>query len=425
MRKRQTFALIVAGLFLITFQIVFNLYENNISTRSEFDKNLRFSSLQNPSIVHSNFNPNELNNEEWQKLGFSEAQTQTILKYKEVVGGKFISKEQLKKCYAISETKFKELEDFILLEDYAKENTFQKKSSSKKINISGKFNPDLLSQNDWVRMGFSEKQASAILKYKNYLGGSFVSKEKLKDCFMISDEQFRQMSPHLILPEKTPVHFSKTPQNNFQKFDPNTIDMSGWKLLGFSNKQAQAIINYRDKNLKGSFKTLEDIKKCYIISEEKFKDLQPYIFFNPSHFKNDSNNIINTHQQTDFANIDLNKITFKQLVEFGFTEKAAGSFIGFRNKLGGFANTNQMLDTYNIDKDLMQKLINTAKFNSENITKYSLMEAPEEWLKSHPYFKYSADKIIFHRASLKNDADILKALKSKPEYETKMRWYLK
>jgi hypothetical protein len=50
--------------------------------------------------------------QQWQKLGFSEKQASTILKYKDIVGGKFISKEQLKKCYAISEDKFK-MESFI------------------------------------------------------------------------------------------------------------------------------------------------------------------------------------------------------------------------------------------------------------------------------------------------------------------------
>ena len=48
-------------------------------------------------------------------------------------------------------------------------------------NVSRKFNPDLYSESDWQNMGFSEKQAAAIVKYKNYLGGSFVSKEKFKE----------------------------------------------------------------------------------------------------------------------------------------------------------------------------------------------------------------------------------------------------
>ena len=38
----------------------------------------------------------------------------------------------------------------------------------KELKISGKFNPDFYSESDWQKMGFSEKQSAAIVKYKNY-----------------------------------------------------------------------------------------------------------------------------------------------------------------------------------------------------------------------------------------------------------------
>ncbi|WP_374329408.1 hypothetical protein [Soonwooa sp.] len=416
-------------MFLLSLQITFHFYKNQFSKSSENIENLTFAPTEKIQKSITPFNPNDLHIEDWQDLGFSEKQASTILKYKDLVGGNFISKEQLKKCYAISDEKFKELEAFILLEN--KESTEKSSHSkiAKNLNINGKFNPDKLSQQDWQNMGFSEKQAAAILKYKNYLGGSFVSKEKLKDCFIINDEQFSQMKPYLLLPEKTPDNFkafAKTKTEiKYKNFDPNLLEIDDWKKLGFSDKQAQVIVNYRDKNLKGSFRSLEDFKSCFVISEEKFNDLKAHIILNPNNFKTTNSEKIIAKQETDFSKLDLNKITFKQLIEFGFDEKAAGSFIGFRKKLGGFMNTQQMLDTYNIDKDLMQKLINTCKFSTDDVQKYTLVEAPEEWLKNHPYFKYSADKIIFYRTTYPNDEKIWKFLKLKPEYETRMRWYTK
>ncbi|MBC7557401.1 MAG: helix-hairpin-helix domain-containing protein, partial [Chryseobacterium sp.] len=73
--------------------------------------------------------------------------------------------------------------------------------------------------------------------------------------------------------------------------------------------------------------------------------------------------------KTDFSKVDLNKITFQQLKEFGFSDRAAGSFLGFRKKLNGFTNKEQILKTYNIDIDLTKKLLETAALkpiNSEN-----------------------------------------------------------
>lgn len=406
------------------------------------------------------FDPNELNEEGWGKLGFSENKIATILKYKDVVGGTFTSKKQLKKCYAISAEKYSELEDFILLPEnssaisnYSGEKrnyyfpTNHSSFKKKELKIPGKFNPDNFSSEDFVNMGFTENQANSILKYKNYLGGSFISKEKFKACFIISDENYKKLQPYLLLPEKTPINFEnkgnfKTPNSEKTKvqyvnFDPNLTDLDGWKKLGFSEKQAQVIINYRDRNLRGSFKTLEEIEKCFVISAEKFAEMKPFISLNSANFKtstssknysnfaSEKTSIADQEKETDFSKIDLNKITYKQMMEFGFDGKSAGMMLGYRKKLGGFMNRQQIMDTYDIDKELAQKLCAIAQLDTSGIEKYTLVDAPEEWLKNHPYFKYSADKIIYIRTSEPNEKKIWKFIKVKPEYEARMRLYLK
>ena len=432
MKKNYYQRLAFMGMLLI---ILFAFQKYTSKDKEDFS-DIKFITSHSVPLNLTEFDPNELDQKQWQNLGFNEKQIATILNYKKVVGGKFISKEQLKKCFAISSAKFSELEYYILLPETNKEakssnfKGFEKRS----ITISGKFNPDHYSVNDWIKMGFSERQAEAILKYKSYLGGSFVSKEKFKECFIISEENFQKINPYLILPEKTPAHFNNYAKNfksektkiQYRYFDPNTLDLEGWKSLGFSEKQAQTIINFRDRNLKGSFKSLEDIQKCFVISAGKFEEMKPFIkLTSPAIINNNDQKVETKQQETDFSKTDLNSITFKQLIEFGFDEKAAGSMIGFRKKLGGFMNKEQILTTYNIDVELVKKLLSTAQLNTSSVPKYTLIEAPEEWLKNHPYFKYSADKIIYYRLSEKDERKIWKLLKVKPEYEARMRLYLK
>lgn len=435
MKKKYYQKLAFLGMLLV---LLFT-YKKYTARKIEKFPELKFISEKSSLNSLTEFNPNDLDENQWSKLGFSEKQIATILNYKKIVGGTFLSKEQLKKCYAISEDKYNELENYILLpktNSEAKSSAYKSQNYEKKtLKISKKFNPDLLSQNDWEMMGFTEKQASAILKYKQYLGGSFVSKEKLKDCFIINDENYQKMAPFLILPEKTPENYRSFAKNlktekqiHYSNFDPNILDFEGWKNLGFSEKQATVIVNYRDKNLKGSFKTIDDIKNCFVISADKFEELKPFIKINSTTItKNNADKKPENLQQekTDFSKIDLNSISFKQLLEFGLDEKSAGSMIGFRKKLGGFMTKEQILDTYNIDKELVQKLISTAYLDNSKVEKHSLVDAPEEWLKNHPYFKYSADKIIYYRISYPDDKKIWKNLKVKPEYEAKMRLYLK
>jgi len=435
MRKRQLVSLLVFAILIISAQFAFSIYKK----KQHYEKPvITFITDKKPEIVLSDFNPNDLDESQWKNLGFSEKQVKTILKYKEIVGGNYISKEQFKKCYAISAEKYASLEKFILLPETKAESESQKSSyktfEKKRLNITGKFNPDHYSQSDWENLGFSEKQAEAILKYKKYLGGSFVSKEKLKDCFMINSDQFAQMSPYLVLPAKTPENFENKYEKKKEKevakisqyFDPNVLNNEQWQALGFSEKQANVIVNYRDRNLKGSFKTLEDIEKCFVISEEKFQEMKPWIKLSlsvPEKTKvNDEKPV--SEEKTDFSKINLNQITFKQLQEFGFTEKNAAGILAFRKKLGGFINKNQLLETYDVDRAMVERLIFVAKLDNSTVAKYTLSNAPEDWLKKHPYFRYSADRIIFYRITNPDDKKIWKYLKLKPEYEEKMRLYV-
>lgn len=433
-RKRQLYSLVFLGILILALQFSFTFYKKNQIYKTP---EIQFLSEVQPEIILTEFNPNDLDESQWKNLGFTEKQIKTILKYKEIVGGNFKSKEQFKKCYAVSEEKYEQLKDYILLPESNsdfKNNKFEfKPYEKKKLNIRGKFNPDNYTQKDWENLGFSEKQAGAILKYKNYLGGSFISKEKLKECFIINDEQFAQMSPYLILQDKTPENLANKFEKKKEKevfkishyFDPNDLKQEQWQALGFSEKQAISILKYRDKILKGSFKSLEDIQKCYMISEEKFEEMKPWIKLSVVDKPKQTEEKTIVADKTDFSKINLNQITFKQLQEFGFTEKDSAGILAFRKKLGGFINKNQLLETYEVDRALGEKLIYVVKLDNSDVAKYSLAEAPEDWLKKHPYFRYSADRIIYYRISYPDEKKIWKFLKLKPEYEEKMRLYTK
>ena len=59
------------------------------------------------------------------------------------------------------------------------------------------------------------------------------------------------------------------------EFNPNEIDEELWMLLGFSKKQAQSIIKYREKG--GYFYKKEDLKRLYVVDDSLYVLLEPYI----------------------------------------------------------------------------------------------------------------------------------------------------
>ena len=446
--------LILILLLILAVTVGLTVYSGREPAESREPGDLTFTEVgpAKKDIPLSEFDPNELDASQWMALGFSDKQTATILKYKQVVGGAFTSKEQFKKCYAVSDSRFEELEPYLLLPEKEK-STYRTSAYSyrhvstfspakKTLSIPGKFNPDTYSQRDWEKLGFSERQAAAILKYRSYLGGSFISKEKFRDCFIISDDNYRKLEPYLLLPSTAvtaPVanasgksfarSENKVSQAKISVFDPNLLDLQGWIGLGFSEKQANVIMNYRNRILKGSFRSKGDIKNCFVISEQKFAELEPFINLNPENIGKRNSSAASQGQisgpVTDFTKVDLNEITAEQLVEFGFDERAARNYVSFRKKLGGFAVKNQVFESYDIDRELAQKLIDISPLNLSKVERYTLIEAPESWLKTHPYFRYSADKIIYYRLSNSDEKKIWKLVNAKPEYQAKMKLYLK
>ena len=55
-----------------------------------------------------------------------------------------------------------------------------------------------LNVEDWVKLGFTEKQANTILNFKRSLGGKFKDANTLKKSYAISEEKFKELEPHLI-----------------------------------------------------------------------------------------------------------------------------------------------------------------------------------------------------------------------------------
>lgn len=430
LEKKQYLSLGIVLLFCCALYFLFQKSEEEPPTKVSFVATE--TTPKNVTIVE--FNPNDLDEKQWENLGFTPRQVTTILKYKKVVGGYFSSKAQLKKCYAINDEKYHQLEPYILLPEHAQNYPSEEKyrqnktSHQRDIRVSKPFDPNAFSEQDWQSIGFSQKQAAAIVKYKYVLGGRFSSKEKLKDCFVISAENYQKIEPYLLFPEKseeTPKT-SKTKHYTLSNFDPNMLDEEGWQQLGFSEKQAQSILKYKQKYLNGSFRTLEDVQKNYIIAD-RWEELKPYVKLNEQTILPPIKPEITTANpelKVDISTLELNSIKVKELIALGFSEKNAVSIVGFRKALGGFVNKEQVFETYGIDREKAEILVKNIRLNTDDVPKYTLIDAPESWLKTHPYFKYVADKIIFYRLSFPNERKIWKFIKTSPEKEAKMKLYL-
>ncbi len=262
-QNRKGVLLLLSLLFL--FQIGIVMYEPAVSEKKATKEQLTYLSTLQKELEHKEkvnyekFNPNELDQKGWMRLGFSEKQAKIVLKYRKSLKG-FSSLEEIKKCFVISDEKFRELRPFIELSATPTRITFNKKRK-KNFYTEAKpklkpFNPNELDQKGWIDLGFSEKQANVIVKYKKSLGGKFKTKAELKKCFVISEEVFLKMEPWILLENK----------KNAESKDLNKCSAETLKSLGVVTKKAQRVVNYR-KAL-GGFCDWSQLKEIHLSTSE-------------------------------------------------------------------------------------------------------------------------------------------------------------
>ncbi|MBR6731476.1 MAG: helix-hairpin-helix domain-containing protein [Bacteroidales bacterium] len=149
------------------------------------------------------------------------------------------------------------------------------------------------------------------------------------------------------------------------RFNPNTATEEELCRLGFTPKQAQSIINYRDKG--GRFRRPEDFAKSYVVSDSIFRRLKPYI---------------------DIPLVDLNQAdsaAFDALPGIGGW--FASKMIEHRKALGGYSYKEQLMDIYRFDQEKFDGLSDLITVSDEHVTPYPLWSLPADSLRLHPYIR--------------------------------------
>ena len=170
------------------------------------------------------------------------------------------------------------------------------------------------------------------------------------------------------------------------EFDPNTVSLEDLMRLGFTEKQAQSICNYRDKG--GRFRRKEDFAKSYVVADSVYERLEPYI---------------------NIPKLDINladSAAFDALPGIG--PWFAAKMVSYRAELHGYSYPEQLMDIYRFDQEKFDGLKDLIEVSPPQ--PYALWALPEDSLRKHPYIRSRAHGVVIFRENNPPEALTVDAL---------------
>ena len=160
------------------------------------------------------------------------------------------------------------------------------------------------------------------------------------------------------------------------RFNPNTVTHEELVRLGLSERQAEVIEHYREKG--GQFRSKSDFAKMYVVSDSLYERLESFI---------------------DIPRLELNSADSTALVELrGIGPYYARRILSYRDSLGGYYATEQLLEIRGIDSTRYAGLAESIRADSTRIHPLRIWELPEDSLARHPYLgKQAAHNIARYR----------------------------
>ena len=203
------------------------------------------------------------------------------------------------------------------------------------------FNPNTLTEEEWLQMGLTDRQVRNIMNYKAK-GGKFYSKNDLGKLYTISEEEFAQLESFIVLPEVARGASGKTSSKKQEKpsfeekakpekkpipiVDLNTVDSTTLvELPQIGPYTAVRIIEFREKL--GGFIDKEQLRDVKGMDDARFAAIQPYINLGA----------------VEIRKVDVNRADFKTLVHHPYLNyEQVKRIVNQREKRGMIKNWAQL-----------------------------------------------------------------------------------
>ena len=212
--------------------------------------------------------------------------------------------------------------------------------------------------------------------------------------------------------------------------------------LGFSRKESRGFLILVPVLLAFGFspsvirilknRYAEQTYSHYLVQLDSLEKLQIQLVRSPNPTFNPLDTSKNTRNEKQLENI--NRISFSEADSItlqivpGIGQATAGRIIKYRENLGGFHSSDQVLEVFGVKAETATSLWEFFEFDSQIFRKIPINSASLEEISAHPYISYGEAKVLVaYRAQhgkFQTAEDLLKIKIFKPEWVNKIRPYL-
>lgn len=191
-------------------------------------------------------------------------------------------------------------------------------------------------------------------------------------------------------------------------FDPNTCSAGEWQQLGLSEKQAGVLIRYVSRG--GRFKSLEELRKIYVLPEGFVDHIATCVEINEqksdeyiSEFaalpESPNNPKNNGFRVSEADPLDLNTADTIALRRIpGIGPYFARKIFQYREKLGGYHDLTQLLEIYRMTPSRLDSIRPFLALNDRSLRMMDINTITYDELATHPYIsRREASGLIAYR----------------------------
>lgn len=194
---------------------------------------------------------------------------------------------------------------------------------------------------------------------------------------------------------------------SFFSFNPNNLDVDGWRRLGLSEKQARCIIRFREHGM--VFKTKNDLLKIKVVDRKRIESWLPFVQL-PDSLPKESY----VPLKKNLISVDIATADSAQFLQVrGIGPVLAGRIVRYRNRLGGFISLQQIREVYGINDTSWAVLEPCLKLEVPTLERLLLLNSlSEDSLRLHPYVgsKIARQICMFRKQHSFRSVDELRSL---------------